>query len=429
MRRVANNRIVDPEKYKYFVLVGCFFAFMFDNADMLVTSIGLPLLLDVFDISTAEGGLIATSMLVGAAIGSWFWGPFADRCGRRTAYITCLSFYTVFTVACAFCNTLLPFVILRFLCGLALGGAWTIGVAYLSDFFPEHQRGRAVGAVQSSAAVGMLFVVAIMKFLVPLFSWRALFWSALLAVPLIVFFLWLPESPAWLKSREQGEAAKVTGKAKTPVMGLSALLRTKAFRVPLLLAAVLVIGIQVGNWGATSWIPTYLVLDRGLSDDAMANVMFMMYIGAFAGYWVLGWMADRLGKRVTYIFISAYTFFATIAYMFLSTDATTGIFAALFGFGALGMFGPLGAFVSEAVPKEARGSGLGFVWGAGRLVAAVIPFAFGSLATVISLQNCILIASVAYIICFGTSLAMKEKRRKRARSVNLVEAPEGNLAE
>lgn len=416
MRFMKNRGIVDPEKYKYAVLVACFFAFMFDNADMLVTSIGLPLLLDVFDITVAEGGLIATSMLVGAAIGSWFWGPFADRRGSRCAYIVCLTCYTVFTVSCALCHTLVPFLVLRFLCGLALGGAWTIGVAYLSDFFPEAQRGRAVGAVQSSAAVGMLFIVFIMKYLVPIFTWRALFYSALLAVPLILFFVWLPDSPVWLANRRKAVQRVTAGDVKKrpgdpdSASGLVALFRVPRYRRALLLAAALVIGIQVGNWGATSWIPTYLVQERGLSNDAMADVVAAMYIGAFVGYWVLGWMADRWGRRKTYLFISAYTFLATFAYMNFATDATAMLFAAIFGFGSLGMFGPLGAFVSESIPAEARGSGLGFVWGSGRLVAASVPVILGSLATVASLQLCIMLASTAYILCFAASVLMHETK-------------------
>lgn len=409
MRFFTRTEVDNPSKYKYPVLIACFLAFMFDNADMLVTSIGLPLLLDVFDITTAEGGAIATSMLIGAAIGSWFWGPMADRHGPRTTYVFCLSFYTVFTVACAFCNNLLPFLALRFCCGLALGGAWTIGVAYLSDFFPESQRGRAVGAVQSSAAVGMLFVVAVVKYLVPVFTWRALFFSAVLALPLIVFFACLPESPTWVKRRNAGQL-KQSEKSKS--LGLSFLFHNKKYRTTLLLAACLVVGIQVGNWGVTSWVPSYLVLERGLSDDAMSNTVALMYAGAFVGYWILGWAADRFGRRKTYIFISAFTFIATFVYMNLATDETVGIFAAVFGFGALGMFGPLGAFVCDTIPSEARGSGLGFVWGAGRLFAAAAPILLGSLATYTGLHFCIMLASVSYLVCFAASIFIKEVKEK-----------------
>ena len=415
---INGRKVVETEKYKYHILVACFFAFMLDNVDMFTTSIGLPILKTAFEMTTVEAGLVATCMLIGAAIGAWFWGPFADRAGRKIAYIVCLSWYTVFTFSCAFCNTLTPFLVLRFMCGLALGGAWTIGVAYLTDFFPEEQRGRAVSLVQASAVVGMLIVTGTVRFLVPMYSWRVLFYIALLALPLIAYFAWLPESPSWLKMHYQqdGTAAQKPSSAK-----LTKLLTIPVYRKALLLAGLLLICMQVAYWGANSWVPTYLTSERGLSVEAMTNIVAASYVGALFGYGIFGVMCDKIGRKKTYTIGLAFTAIATFGYMQLSTDSTIMIWAALWGFGCNGLYGPLGSFVSEMIPRAARGAGLGFVWGLGRLASAVVPVAFGALSTTTSLKFCITLVAAIYVIGFIVTLFMRETRGQSMEDAEIEE--------
>lgn len=420
IERIGGQRVVDTEKYKYFIFAGCFFAFMLDNVDMMSTSIGLPLLLEAFDITLVEGGMIGTSMLLGAAVGAWFWGPLADRIGRRKSYLVCLTWYTVFAFACGFCNTLMPFIVLRFICGLALGGAWTIGVAYLSDFFPESQRGRAIAIVQASSVIGIILVTALVRFAAPIYSWRILFWAALLAIPLIIYFFWLPESPSWLKYRYGRQGSDQEG--ATQQMKLSELMGVKVFRRALIFASLLVVFIQAGYWGGNNWIPTYLTNDVGVSIEAMTNVVFAMYIGAFPGYFVAGYMCDKLGRKKFYIIGTLFTTVATLAFVFLSNDSTVLVFAALFGFGSCGLYGPLGAFVSEMIPSAVRARCVGIVWGVGRLASAGVPVLFGGLATITSLGFCIALVAVFYACAFIVSAALKETRGNSMENISLEEA-------
>lgn len=413
------KKVVDPEKWKYFVFAGCFLGFMLDNVDMMATSIGLPLLLEAFNLTIIEGGFIGTSMLIGAAIGAWFWGPFADRYGRRMAYAICLGWYTVFAFFCGFCDTLTPFLILRFLCGLALGGAWTIGVAYLTDFFPEHQRGKAVAIVQGSSVVGMLLVTALVRWAVPVFTWKILFWCAIVGLPVVFYFLWLPESPTWLRKRYGADAAVAAGEAKRE-LGLGTLFGIREFRIALILGSLLVIFIQSGYWGANNWIPTYLTSERGLSVEAMTNVIAAMYAGALCGYVIFGAACDRFGRKKTYVVGTAYTAIMTFAYINFATDSTVLVFVALYGLGAFGLYAPLGTLISEMIPQEARARGLGFVWGMGRLASAGMPALMGALATVTSLGFCITVVAGIYVLAFVVSLLLKETRGNSMENVKVV---------
>ena len=196
-------------------------------------------------------------------------------------------------------------------------------------------------------------------------------------------------------------------------------------RRALILAAILIIGAQVGSWGVGAWLPTYLTSERGLSVEAMANVTMASYVAAFVGYWVAGVLSDKIGRRKTYIFLTVWTTLALLAYMNLSNNDTVIWFAALFGFAMYPLFAPLGALVSESVPPEARGAGLSFIWGLGRVAAAVVPTLVGGFATVIGLWGCIMFCVVFFVLMIIASLLLKETKGNAVTAQEIVDRLDG----
>ena len=127
---------------------------LFDGFDIMIYSMVLTAVLAEFGISRTAGGLLGSLTLLGSAAGGLLFGMVSDRRGRRAGIISSVLTYSVFTAACGLAQTVWQLAVFRFLLGLGMGGAWTTGAALVSESWPDRHRGKAMGLMQSSWAVG-----------------------------------------------------------------------------------------------------------------------------------------------------------------------------------------------------------------------------------------------------------------------------------
>ncbi len=109
---------------------------------------------------------------------------------------------------------------------------------------------------------------------------------------------------------------------------------------------------------------------------------------------------DRIGRRITLMVFAALS--ALTALVYFSGRLPTGfVTAASFplGFSLAGLYGGLGAFLSELFPTQIRASAQGFSYNCGRIVAASFPPLIGSLSSFYSLPLTISVFVVASSIC------------------------------
>ncbi|MCT6532942.1 hypothetical protein N4297_14135, partial [Staphylococcus aureus] len=94
------------------------------------------------------------------------------------------------------------------------------------------------------------------------------------------------ESRAWLEQR-QSPAARASrfhiGELRSPPLLRITILGTTASALTLSI-----------YWGATTWIPTFLMNDRGLDVRAMTGYIVWMNAGMFVGYNLFGIVADHI---------------------------------------------------------------------------------------------------------------------------------------
>ena len=137
--------------------------------------------------------------LCGTVVGSVLWGWLADLYGRRASIL--LS--AVMFVGTSICGAMPSFwwnVGMCFLMGAAAGGMLPVTYALLAETMPSKQRGWALVLVGGlGAAGGYLAASALSAWLVPVFSWRIL-WFLNLPTGLALIFLnaFIPESPKFL---------------------------------------------------------------------------------------------------------------------------------------------------------------------------------------------------------------------------------------
>ena len=125
-----------------------------DAFDVMLFSLTLSAVITDLGLTKTQAGALGSITLLGGAAGGLIFGHIADRFGRTRALMASVLIYSIFTAACGLSQSLWQFAVFRALLGLGMGGEWASGAALVSETWPAKHRGRALGFMQSSWAIG-----------------------------------------------------------------------------------------------------------------------------------------------------------------------------------------------------------------------------------------------------------------------------------
>ena len=375
-------------------LVAASLGWMLDSFDVMLYALVLASLMGDLGMAKGTAGLLGSLTLVASAAGGIVFGIVADRLGRTRALMASILIYSVFTAACGLAQTVLQLAVFRVLLGLGMGGEWASGAALVSETWPAKHRGKALGLMQSSWAVGYGLAALVNMAVLPRFGWRAVFFVGVLPA---LFTLWIRRSvrepEIWTRARIAApDRAAGVGTIFGPALGRLTL------AVTLMNACTM-----FAWWGFNLWIPAYLSLPAdkggvGLATATMSWFVVVMQAGMWLGYVTFGFVSDALGRRRTYVVYLLAAAGLVLAY------ANTGRPAALLALGPLvaffgtGYFSGFGAVTAEIYPTAIRATAQGFTYNIGRLASAVAPFVVGSLADARGFAAALSTAAVSFVV-------------------------------
>jgi MFS family permease len=378
-----------PSRWR--ILAASFFCYGFDAMDFMVLALSLALITQELHLSLGEAGLLGTAGMMGVGLSSVVVGWYSDNYGRKRALMYCVTMFGIFTAAIFWARGWWDMLALRFLAGLGLGGAWGVITAYIAETWPHATRGRAVSFVLSSWPIGYIVATLVARSVLPVYGWRVLFLIGGFAL-IAALWVWLfvPESAQWQEARAARRLKQDSNAGeRVAIREIFAPELARHTTLGTLTAA----SALIGYWGANTWLPTYLVRERGLDQSSVAGFLVTLNVGMFVGYQVFGWLADRIGQRRTLLVCFSGAALLLPGYALMQNLNN------LYWLGPLlGLFfasaGPMGAYFPALYPTRVRSLGAGFCFDVGRGIAALAPFAFGQLATRIGLGN-----SIAYCGC------------------------------
>lgn len=359
-------------------------------------------------LSDAQFGLlVGTPILTGSLI-RLVLGIWADQHGGRPVFAGVMLAAAVATLLLSYANDYPTLLLAALGVGIA-GGSFSVGVAYVSKWYPKEKQGLALG-IFGAGNVG----AAVTKFLAPMvmvaLGWQAVaqIWAAGLAVTAILFYIFTRDDPDTAARRGRGAPAESFAAMMAPLANL------QVWRFALYYFFVF------GGFVALAlWLPRYYVGAYGL-DIVTAGMLGAAYSIPGSLFRILGGqLSDRYGaRRVMY-----WTFIGSVVCTFLLSYPAThyivsGIrgpieFDLAIGFlpftlltMALGFFMSLGkAAVYKHIPVyyPGRVGAVGGVVGLiGGLGGFVLPIAFGAMNDLIGVwTSCFMLLFVIVAVGLG----------------------------
>jgi MFS family permease len=377
---------------------------MLDAFDIMLYSLVLTTLMREFGMTKSTAGLLNSLTLVASAIGSLVFGLLADRYGRRKMLSLSILTYSLFTFFCGFTTTILALAICRFFLGLGMGGEWNSGGTLVAETWPSAWRGRAMGIVQSSWAIGYALAAIVAGAVLARANWRWVFFVGVLPA-LLVFWIQhdVPEPQLWKLQRRETARKPAAGLWRAALPRLVALLTMNTFGM-------------FAWWGLFTWIPAYLGLPvsqggRGLQMfDVTTFLVTLNLVGMLPGYLLFGVFADWQGRKRTLIFylLAAAVFVPVFAAA--RHPVSILIAASLAAFFGTGFFTGSGIIGSELFPTPIRATALGMSYNLARGLSALAPLLIGRLSQAQGLSWSFAVCGFAFLLAAVSAFWIPETR-------------------
>lgn len=173
--------IIQSPNYKWWAFVPIAIGTFMSVADELGVLVALPKIESDFNVDLSIGQWVVLGYALTISVLLLPMGRLADMIGRKQVYV--VGFF-IFVVGSALAGGSVNIVMLIMSTVLQAVGAAMIqgnGIALMTSIFPEHERGKALGAGLSTVGLGAIAGPALAGFLVDSLSWRFVF---LIHVPL-----------------------------------------------------------------------------------------------------------------------------------------------------------------------------------------------------------------------------------------------------
>lgn len=417
--RVFESVPLTSQHWKYLVVL--FFAFVIEAWELLIIAyVGTSIESDL-GFKAAQLGTLISAIFFGMIPGALIWGPVSDRIGRRKVVIWSLALYGIIALASAFSVSYAMLFALRFLAGMAMAGAFTVGFPYLEELVPVKSRGRFTVYLASGWPLGTLIAVGITLLLSPL-GWRWVIGvSALAGLWSIVAARFLPESPYWLAGKNRSEEARevihrISNNQTRVDQDLyveehSAGSIAEVFGKRLWKVTVAQIALNFafawGYWGLQTWLPT-LLQNKGFGVTQSLTFVAIFAVFMIPGYISAAFLTQKYGRKWVFF---AYIILAAIGGYFFGRSSTLVelyIGAFVLAFFAQGGWGIWDTWLGELYPSKIRAAG--YSWGiiGQRIANAVAPVVVGflvaqatSFTTTVLFINAFLVATALISLYFA----------------------------
>ena len=369
----------NSQRRRWWIVALLFVAVLVNYINRNNLSVAAVPVMDDFEFSPTTAGILMSAFYWTYTFFQIPSGWAVDRFGIRGTYGIAFLTWSVSSAAIGLARSFSQILTLRMILGFGQAAVQPVSLAYIRSNFDESEQGMPTGLYISGMMIGPAFGGLLGAVLLDTYGWRLMFLLTGL-VPCLWLIPWIRLAPAAqkeLRSRDHGLVERLPLK--------------RLFSNPVVWGITVTAFFYAYFWYfCMSWLPSYLVMERGLSFLEMGVYTALPYIamalvGPSAGRLADRWIA-RTGRAVLVrkvFVISGYMLGSTTILLNWVAAPRVALAILVFGLAGIGLASANYWALTQAIsPKRLVGRAVGYQNTIGNLAGICSPIITGKLVEV-----------------------------------------------
>ncbi|KND07562.1 MFS transporter [Bacillus paralicheniformis] len=267
--------------------------------DRTVLSAAAPYITEEFNLTAGQMGIIMSGFFWSYALLQLPSGWAADKYGQKKTLGFAVVWWSVATALTGLATGFKSLLGLRVALGVGEAAAYPSNAGIAAKWFPKKERATVAGIFDSGSKFGGAVAMPLIAWMIAVFDWKLTFLLIGLVGVVwgIVWMIFFKENPADHKRVNEAELAHIReGQAHMEETGGGQPLKWfQLFKYRNIWA--MCIGFFMINYNSyffITWLPTYLVKERGMDLIEMGIMASLPLLTAMVVEVGAGWMSDRI---------------------------------------------------------------------------------------------------------------------------------------
>ena len=333
-------------------------------------------------------GMLMTLFLIAYGVANVVLSPLGDIIGPRKAMLISIFLWTISVMIGGLTATFGVLLCSRVVLGVGEGMHWPMQSAFVKNWFPPNERGKANGAWLLGLMVGPAVAMPFFTWIISSWGWRPSFFvlASMGLIPLFLLYFFVTDHPRQHKGVNKAELdyienalkAEAVQETNMKVESLGQRLSSFCFNYRFWLLTINYFCIASIWWGMMAWLPSYLKASRGFSWAAMGALSSLPYVLGAISILFFGHLGDKIGRRAPLAAVGHALSAAGIYFGAHATDNMTAALLISFGIASLAIALPASwSLLQRIVPAGAIGAGSGMMNGLANGSSAFAPALIG----------------------------------------------------
>jgi EmrB/QacA subfamily drug resistance transporter len=160
---------------KWYILFSVGMGVFLATIDSSIVNIALPTLVKTFNTKFAVVQWVSLSYMLIIATLILSMGRLGDLIGKKGIYLSGMIIFTLSSMLCGISQTVYWLIFFRIVQGVGAAMMASLGVALVTEAFPTHERGKALGTIGGIVSIGIITGPVLGGILIDAMSWHWIF--------------------------------------------------------------------------------------------------------------------------------------------------------------------------------------------------------------------------------------------------------------